>query len=66
MPGGCKQSVKQSLCSPGGETFELRHGGAGACGIPDGESIVMTGGFGHSFVTRSRVNDAEVTFISTP
>ena len=42
----------------------MRHSGYGACGIPDRDSIVMTGGF-HSFVTRSRVNDAGVTFINT-
>ena len=44
----------------------MRHSGDRACGIPDGESIVMTGGWRlHSFVTRSRVNDAGVTFINT-
>ena len=43
----------------------MRHSGDRACGIPDGESIVMTGGWGHSFVTRSLVNDAGVTFINT-
>ena len=43
----------------------MLHSGDGACGIPDGDSIVMTGGFVHSFVTRSRVNDAGVTFINT-
>ena len=30
----------------------MRHSGAGACGIPDGESVVMTGGYTQSFVTR--------------
>ena len=44
----------------------MSHSGVDACGIPDGESIVMTGGRpAHSFVTRSRVNDAGVTFINT-
>ena len=43
----------------------MRHSGDRACGIPDGESIVMTGGYRHSFVSRSRVNDAGVTFINT-
>ena len=43
------------LC-PGGENFTLSHSGYAACGIPDGETIVMTGGGhgsnSHSFVTR--------------
>ena len=43
----------------------MRHSGYEACGIPDGESIVMTGGQRHRFVSRSRVNDAGVTFINT-
>ena len=45
---------------PGGGTFALSHSGHAACGIPDGETIVMTGGYDHSlpqlaihnFVTR--------------
>ena len=36
----------------GGEKFELAHTGEGACGIPDGDTIVMTGGWLSSFVTR--------------
>ena len=32
--------------------FELEHAGYGACGISDGDTIVMTGGFGHNYVTR--------------
>ena len=36
----------------GGETFDLRHNGERACGIPDEETIVMTGGDGHNYVTR--------------
>ena len=40
------------LC-PGGGSFALSHSGYLACGIPDGETIVMTGGCcEHSFVTR--------------
>ena len=35
-----------------GATFALEHGGYGACGIPDGETIILTGGFGHNYVTR--------------
>ena len=40
---------------PGLGVFELEHSVRGACGIPDidGDSIIMTGGFEHSFVTRS-------------
>ena len=42
------------LC-PGRGSFALSHSGYAACGIPDGETIVMTGGsysVAHSFVTR--------------
>ena len=40
------------LC-PGRGSFALSHSGYAACGIPDGETIVMTGGYpAHSFVTR--------------
>ena len=35
-----------------GAAFALEHGGYGACGIPDGETIILTGGFGHNYVTR--------------
>jgi len=44
---------------PGGGTFDLRHSGFGACGIPDEDTIVMTGGGdypGHNHVTRYNVN----------
>jgi len=43
---------------PGGGTFELRHSGDLACGIPDGDTIVMTGGAGHNHnhVTRYNVD----------
>ena len=37
---------------PGGETFQLKHSGEWACGIPDRDSIVMTGGGNHNYVTR--------------
>ena len=37
---------------PSDDTFELEHGAYGACGIPDGDTIIMTGGFGHNYVTR--------------
>ena len=38
----------------GGKTFALRHRGHGqaACGIPDGDTIVMTGGWRQHYVTR--------------
>ena len=38
---------------PGGETFSLEHSGDLTCGIPDGETIVMIGGYDHNYVTRS-------------
>ena len=54
-----------STCLSGGATFELRHGGAFGCAIPDGETVVQTGGWQkleegstrtqakmHGFVTR--------------
>merc|ERR1711962_1487183 len=34
----------------------LRHSGWYSCGIPDGDTIVMTGGRSHSHVTRYNVN----------
>ena len=37
----------------GGGTFALRHNGYHACGIPDEDTIVMTGGGDpHDYVTR--------------
>jgi len=41
---------------PGPRTFDLRHSGDSACGIPDEDTIVMTGGASHNFVTRYNVN----------
>merc|ERR1712037_912434 len=41
---------------PGGATFALRHSGFQACRIPDGETVILTGGNGHSFVTRCNVS----------
>ena len=37
---------------PDGRRFVMSHNGWGACGIPDKDTIVMTGGFGHQHVTR--------------
>ena len=40
----------------GNATLELRHSGEDACGIPDGDSIILTGGREedgyHNYVTR--------------
>merc|ERR1711953_866398 len=36
----------------GAFAFALEHDVVAACGIPDKDTIVMTGGFGHNFVTR--------------
>ena len=48
-----RQGKKRSpLPCLGGTTFALHHSGWGACGIPDGETIVMAGGRYHSYVTR--------------
>merc|ERR1712004_690127 len=47
---------------PGGDSFALSHSGNAACGIPDNETIVMTGGYNsdnesaHSFVTRYNIS----------
>ena len=55
---GKKQTQASIYLFPGGETFRLKHGGWSACGIPDTDSIVMTGGGGggngsyHNYVTR--------------
>ena len=60
-----QQSSLQRLCQvlrsgqvftlfvAGGRTFALRHGGWAAWGIPDEDTIVMTGGYpDHNYVTR--------------
>ena len=52
--------IKTNNLCPGNESvasqWKLHHSGNAACGIPDGETIVMTGGYkypnSHSFVTR--------------
>jgi len=41
---------------PGGETFSLQHNREYACGIQDGLSIVITGGFKHNYVTRYNIS----------
>ena len=52
VPGFEKGSCFQLFCVTGGETFALRHSGYAACGIPDEDTIVMTGGYFHNYVTR--------------
>ena len=50
---GKKQTQASIYVSPGGKTFTLEHNGVEACGIPDEDSIVMTGGYPyHNYVTR--------------
>ena len=42
-----------TLFVAGGGTFALRHGGWASCGIPDKDTIVMTGGYpAHNYATR--------------
>jgi len=42
---------------PGGGGFDLSHNGSYTCGIPDaGDTIVLTGGGGHNYVTRYDIN----------
>ena len=53
VPGFEKWSSFHLLFVTGGRTFELRHSGGAACGIPDEDTIVMTGGYpSHNYVTR--------------
>ena len=52
VPGFEKWSSFHLFFVTGGGTFALRHDGRGACGIPDEDTIVMTGGYKHDYVTR--------------
>ena len=52
VPGFAKWSSFQLFFVVGGGTFALRHSGEWACGIPDEDTIVMTGGYRHQYVTR--------------
>ena len=53
VPGSEKWSSFHLFFVTGGETFALRHSGDLACGIPDDDTIVMTGGYPpHDYVTR--------------
>ena len=38
--------------NPGGATFDLSHNGNGACPIPEDDTLILTGGHSHNFVTR--------------
>ena len=52
VPGFEKWSSLSQFVTGGG-TFALRHNGYHACGIPDEDTIVMTGGWPlHNYVTR--------------
>ena len=52
VPGFEKWSSFHLFFVADGGTFDLRHSGYKACGIPDEDTIVMTGGFLHNYVTR--------------
>ena len=55
VPGFEKWSSFELFFVAGGGTFELSHSGFDACGIPDEDTIVMTGGltdWPHDYVTR--------------
>ena len=53
VPGFEKWSSFHLFFVAGGGTFALRQSGERACGIPDDDTIVMTGGFPrHDYVTR--------------
>ena len=52
VPGFEKWSSFHLFFVAGGGTFKLRHSGRWACGIPDEDTIVMTGGVLHNYVTR--------------
>ena len=53
VPGIEKFSRFHLFFDTGGGTFSLRHSGDHACGIPDKDTIVMTGGHTpHDYVTR--------------
>ena len=54
VPGFEKWSSFHLFFVAGGGTFDLRHSAWAACGIPDEDTIVMTGGGfpRHNYVTR--------------
>jgi len=59
LGGGISTNNETTLTAeivPGGGSFSLLHSGYEACGIPDGETIVMTGRLGHNHVTGYNIN----------
>ena len=54
VPGFENRSSFHLFFVTGGETFALRHSGWAACGIPEEDTIVMTGGARpfHNYVAR--------------
>ena len=52
IPGGKDKKKHFLLNNLGGAKFALEHNGAYACGIVDADTIIMTGGFVHNYVTR--------------
>ena len=52
LPGFEKWSRFYLFFVAGGGTFELRHSGNRACGIPEEDTIVITGGIYNNYVTR--------------
>ena len=50
LPG---EEIEVKLSFPsGGGTFPLKHSGENSCVIPDGETLILTGGKEHTYVTR--------------
>jgi len=59
LGGGISTDNETTLTAeivPGEGSFSLLQSGYEACGIPDGETIVMTGGLGHNHVTGYNIN----------
>jgi len=55
--GGTGYAQLTAETVPDGGSFDLRHSGDWSCGIPDaGDTIVLTGGEIHNYVTRYNVN----------
>jgi len=58
LGGGDRGAWNNAEILPGGGTFKLLHSGYYACGIPDGDTIVMTGGYcgDCDYATRYNIN----------
>ena len=54
VPGQNIIVLSFSFLTSDGGFFDLAHNGYLTCGIPDGDSFVLTGGLLHNFVTRSK------------